>query len=105
MAGVAVILSLAITGNIKFPLGLIVGSLAGLFNLRAIVRNVSSITGTQSITLRYIILSTLRLFALFVILFLLIWKKIADVFGILLGFTIVFIIIIKEGLKEAQNIK
>lgn len=102
---IAIALSAALTRGIKFPLGVFVGSLAGIVNLRAIVRNVSSITGGQRITGRYIILSTFRLLGLFALLFILIWKGLADVFGILLGFTIVFVIIIKEGLKEARSMQ
>lgn len=102
---VAIALSAALTGGIKFPVGVFVGSLAGIINLRAIVRNVSSITGGQRITGRYIILSTFRLLGLFALLFILIWKRLADVFGILLGFTIVFIFIIKEGLREARSMQ
>lgn len=102
---IAIMLSAVLTGGIKLPLGIFIGSLAGIVNLRAIIRNVSSITGGQKITGRYIILSTFRLLGLFALLFLLISKGLADVFGILLGFTIVFVIIIKEGLKEARNMQ
>ncbi|MFN3739609.1 MAG: hypothetical protein ACK4TF_02915 [Thermodesulfovibrionales bacterium] len=102
---IAIVLSAVLTGGIKFPLGVFVGCLAGIVNLRAIVRNVSSLTGGQRITGRYIALSTFRLLGLFVLLFLLISKRLADVFGILLGFTIVFVIIIKEGLKEARDMQ
>mgnify|MGYP001773666453 CR=1 FL=1 len=101
----AIALSALITGGIRFPLGVLTGSLAGILNLRAIVRNVSSITGGQRITGRYIILSTFRLLGIFLLLFILIWKGIVDVFGILLGFTIVFVIIIKEGLREAGQMR
>lgn len=105
LSAIAIALSAVLTGGIKFPFGVLVGCLTGILNLRAIVRNVSSITGGQRITLRYMALSTFRLFGLFALLFILIWKRLADVFGILLGFTIVFIIIIKEGLKEARNMQ
>ncbi|MCX7794421.1 MAG: hypothetical protein N2257_08500 [Thermodesulfovibrionales bacterium] len=102
---IAIVLSAILAGNLKFSLGVFVGSLAGILNLRAIVKNVSSITGGQRITGRYIIFSTFRLIGLFALLFILIWKRIADVFGILLGFTIIFFMIIKEGLKEARQMR
>lgn len=105
VSAIAIALSAVLTGGIKFPLGILIGSLSGIVNLRAIVRNVSSITGGQRITGRYIILSTFRLIGLFALLFILISKRLADVFGILLGFTIVFVIIIKEGLREARSMQ
>ncbi len=93
-----------LTKDYRFPLGVFIGGLTGIFNLRAIVRNVQSITGGQRITARYILLSIFRLIGIFALLFLLIWKDLVDLFGILTGFTVVFIIIIKEGLKEARSI-
>lgn len=102
---IAVVISAFLTDGMTFPLGVLAGGLAGLFNLRAIVRNVQSITGGQRITGRYIILSTLRLLGIFVVLFVLIWKRLANPFGIITGFTIVFLIIIKEGLREAKGIQ
>ncbi len=100
---ISAVISAILTGDFRFPLGILAGGIAGLFNLRAIVRNVQSITGGQRITGRYIIFSTFRLLGLFVILFILIWKHLINVFGLLAGLTIVFIIIIKEGLREARS--
>jgi hypothetical protein len=105
LVGISVVISGILTGDFRFPLGILAGGIAGLFNLRAIVGNVQSISGSNSqrITGRYIILSTFRLLGLLVILFILIWKHLINVFGLLTGLTIVFIIIIKEGLREARS--
>ncbi len=104
------IIGLAIIGAFidyrRMPLGVIVGGLLALVNLRAIqwgvtaLVNPSSAEGAKG---KLLFFSMLRLLALFVILAILLYLKLVSPLGILLGLTAVFAIIIKEGMREARR--
>jgi hypothetical protein len=87
----------------KLPLGIFLGWLFGVFNLRTLTRNVEGLVGTEKATAKLMVLSMFRLLALFGVIFLLIYYKVVNVFGLLFGFTVVFILILIEGAKEGKN--
>ena len=87
----------------KFPLGILMGWLFGIFNLRQLTRNIEGLVGTEKATLKLVILSMTRLIALFAAIFLLIYYKVVNVFGLLFGFTVVFVLILIEGAKVGKS--
>lgn len=87
----------------KLPLGILSGGLLGLLNLKGLARGIEGSMGTESATVKIVFLSMARLFALFVIIFILIYFNIVDVFGLLLGFTVVFVLILIEGIRAGKG--
>lgn len=98
LAGVSVIFEWK-----KLPLGILSGGLLGLLNLKGLVRGVKRFLYTEKATAKMVFLSMTRLFALSVAIFILIYFKIINVFGLLLGFTAVFILILIEGMRAAKE--
>lgn len=108
VTGIMIILS-TIFLDMSFSLGILAGALAGIINFRSIVKSVRSLIGNiqneglSKPTGKLIFLSIFRLTLLFIFLFILISKKLVNVFGVLAGFTVVFFMIIREGLREAKS--
>jgi hypothetical protein len=88
----------------KLPFSILIGGILGLINLRGLARGVYSLIGTYRPTAKIVILTILRLGFLAVVLILLFALKVVNVFGILIGFTVVFILIMTEGLKAAKEL-
>jgi hypothetical protein len=87
----------------KAPLGIAAGWLLGIINLRNLSRNVEGLIGSDRATAKIVLLSITRLFALFAAVVILIYYKIVNPFGLLFGFTIVFALILFEGLSESRE--
>jgi hypothetical protein len=85
-------------------MSILIGGILGLVNLRGIARGVEGLIGSQRPTGKIIFLSLLRLTALALILGILFYYEAVDVLGILIGFTIVFAAIIKEGLHSVRQL-
>jgi diacylglycerol kinase len=88
----------------KYPLSILIGGILGLVNLRSLARGVENLVGTFSPTAKLVIFSILRLAALAAILTILIAYGLVSIFGLLIGFTIVFFVIMKEGLRESKEL-
>jgi hypothetical protein len=88
----------------KLPMSILIGGILGLINLRGLARGVYSIVGTYRPTAKIVISTIFRLGFLAAVLILLFALKIVNVFGILIGFTVVFILIITEGLRLAKEL-
>ncbi|MDI6801221.1 MAG: ATP synthase subunit I [Thermodesulfovibrionales bacterium] len=100
--GALAIISLFFT-DWRFSLGIVIGGLAGEVNLRGIVWSVRSLLGTEKAQIKMMVLSMFRLFAIFFVLAALAVFKMINVYGLLVGFTVVFIIMIKEGIIVAKR--
>ncbi len=87
----------------RLPLGIMIGWLFGVVNLRALIKNVEGVVGSRKATAKMIFLSITRLFMLFTAIFIIVWLKIINVFGMLLGFTVVFVLILFEGMKIGKR--
>jgi len=91
-------------GNPRFiPASIIIGALLGIANLRAMMWGLERMLGTQQASARLVFLSLFRLFILFAIIILLAAFKLINFLGLLVGMTVVFVFLIKEGLKMAQK--
>jgi len=98
----AAVLSYFFIEQQKVPLGILLGGLLGLFNLRQLSRNVTGLVGTEKATFKLIFLSMTRLIMLFTVIFLLIYYGIVNVFGLLFGLTVVFALILIEGARVSK---
>ncbi len=87
----------------KVPLGILLGGLFGLFNLRQLSRNVTGLVGSERATFKLVFLSMTRLMVLFAAIFLLIYYRIVNVFGLLFGLTVIFALILIEGARVSKT--
>ncbi|NWF52852.1 MAG: ATP synthase subunit I, partial [Nitrospirae bacterium] len=87
----------------KLPMGIFVGGILGLVNFRALARGVYGLTATYKPTGKLIFFSLFRLAILAIVLGIIIISKKVNPFGILIGFTAVFISILREGLRSAKE--
>jgi hypothetical protein len=88
----------------KLPMSILIGGILGLINLRGLARGVYSIVGTYRPTVKMVISTIFRLGFLAVVLIILFAKNVVNAFGILIGFTVIFILIITEGLRLAKEL-
>ena len=86
----------------KVPLGIFMGALLGIVNLRQLSRNVEGFLGSQGAAAKMLITGMLRLLFLGAAIFALIYYKIVNIFGLLFGFTVVFVLIMVEGFRVSK---
>jgi hypothetical protein len=87
----------------KVPLGIVFGWLLGIVNFRQLSRNIRGLIGAEKATLRLVIMSMTRLIAVMIIIALLIFYRVVNVFGLLFGFTVVFVLILSEGTRLSKT--
>jgi len=87
----------------KLPLGIFLGWFFGIVNFKGMTKNVEALTGVQKATMKMFILSITRLGIMFAAIISLAYFKIINIIGLLVGFTIVFMFIIIEGLRAAKS--
>ena len=88
----------------KLPFSIIIGGVLGLVNLRGLARSVENLVGTYRPTAKVVIFSILRLAMLAVILVTIIALRLVSIIGLMVGFTVVFFVIMKEGLRESKEL-
>ena len=86
----------------KLPLSILIGGLLGLANLKGLAWGLRDFAASRP-TGRVIFWSMVRFFILGTILFILALLKLINFIGILIGFTVVFTLILKEGLRTARE--
>ncbi len=87
----------------KLPASVLIGGILGLANIKGLAWGVRGLLGNGKATGRMIFFSMFRLFLLFIVLALLVYLKLVNVFGILAGFTVIFILLMIEGLRYAKS--
>ena len=85
----------------KLPLSILIGGLLGLANLKGLAWGLRDFAATRP-TGRVIFLSIVRFFVIGLILFILALFNLINFIGILIGFTVVFVLILQEGLRTAR---
>jgi len=85
----------------KLPLGILIGGLLALVNLRGLARNLENMMGTYRPAGRILFMSIFRLLLIAIVLALVIMSRAASVMGLMAGFTIVFVLVLVEGLRVA----
>ncbi len=86
----------------KMPLGILLGWLFGIINLRQLTRNVEGLVNAEKAAFKLVFLSMTRLAALCAAIFFLIYYHVVNVFGLLFGFTVVFVLILVEGARVGK---
>ena len=87
----------------KLPLSILTGGLIGLVNIRAISWGVNMLLGSKKADIKMIFFSQFRLLILTLVIAALVYMKLVNIFGILAGFTVVFILLVIEGLKHSKK--
>lgn len=87
----------------RLPAGVLTGGVLALINFRGLARGVRGLLGAGQGMGRMIFLSQFRLVMLFIVLGLIVYLKLVNIFGILAGFTIVFGVVLLEGYKDAAK--
>jgi hypothetical protein len=87
----------------KLPVSILIGGILALANLKGLVWGIQGLVGTEQASGKLVFLSLIRLFILFAILIVLFWLKLINVFGIFIGFTVVLVLLLKEGFKSAKD--
>lgn len=91
-------------GNPGFvPLSIIIGGILGIANLKGLSWGIESLLGAHKANSKLIFLSLLRLVIIFAVIIILAVFKIINFLGMILGMTVVFLILIKEGLRTAKK--
>ncbi len=89
----------------KVPAGILIGGILGLANVRGLSWSVEGLLGSYRATGKMIFFSIFRLAILFVIVAALVYFRVVNIFGILIGFTVVFAFLVIEGLKDADKME
>lgn len=87
----------------RVSLSIIIGGIVGAGNLKGIGWGVTSLLGTEKSQTKMMALGMFRLLVIFSILVILAILKVINAYGFLIGFTAVFIIIVKEGFLASKN--
>ena len=87
----------------KLPLSILVGGALGLANLKGLAWGLKDFATLARPSGKVIFLSTFRFFMIALVLIILAVLKLINFLGILIGFTVVFILVIKEGLRAAKE--
>lgn len=87
----------------KVPVGILMGWLLGVVNFRQLSKNVEGFFGSKSATAKLLITGMFRLLFLGAAIFVLIYYEVVNVFGLLFGFTVVFVLIMVEGFRVGKK--
>jgi hypothetical protein len=95
---------LALIGNPRLiPASILIGGVLAILNLKGLVWGIESLLGAYKANVTLLVLNILRLLILFSIITILVAFRLAHLVGLLVGMTVVFFILIKEGLKMARQ--
>lgn len=87
----------------KLPISILTGGILALLNLRALAWGVNGLLGAQRAGAKALFFSQFRIVMLFLVLAMLVYLRLVNIFGILAGFTVVFSMVVIEGLKFAKE--
>ena len=87
----------------RFSFSILIGGLIGIVNLKGLAWSVKGLLGTEKASAKMMALSMFKLFFIFSILIILAVVGVLKAYGLLIGFTIFFILMIKEGLLFSKK--
>jgi hypothetical protein len=87
----------------RFSFSMAVGGLVGVGNLSGLAWSVTALLTTEKAPAKMVFLSIFKLLIIFSILLILAILKLINPWGLLAGFTIIVVLIIKEGLIAAKK--
>ncbi|MBI5101200.1 MAG: ATP synthase subunit I [Nitrospirae bacterium] len=87
----------------RVPAGILAGGLIALVNIKLLAWGVSGLLGAEKATARMLFFSQFRFLMILVILSLLVYLRLVNIFGILAGFSIVFSVVMAEGYLNSRQ--
>jgi hypothetical protein len=87
----------------KIPLSILLGGALGIVNLRGLIWGIEGLLHGPKAKIAIVFSSLTRLFILSLIIFLMIKFDIANIFGLLAGLTVVFVILPLEGFLSERK--
>ncbi len=87
----------------KLPAGIIVGGILALLNIKGLAWGVEGLIGSERATAKMLFLSQFRLVMLFIVIAALVYLRIVNVFGLLVGLTVVFALVLIEGYRHSRR--
>ncbi|MEJ2695128.1 MAG: hypothetical protein P8013_00620 [Candidatus Sulfobium sp.] len=87
----------------KLPAGIIVGGILALLNIKGLAWGVEGLIGSERATGKILFLSQFRLVMLFLVITVLVYLKVVNVFGVLAGLTVVFALVLIEGYRHSRR--
>jgi hypothetical protein len=87
----------------KFPISILLGGVLGLLNLKGLAWGLKDFATSLRPSGKVIFSSIARFFIMAFVLIILVIEKLVHPVGILIGFTVVFALILKEGLRIAKE--
>ena len=92
------------SGNPDFmPISIAVGALIGIVNLHGLIWSLERLLVAHRATAKLVLVGMFRLIILFGLIIALVALKLVNLLGLVAGMTVVFLILIKEGLKMARQ--
>lgn len=85
------------------PVSIILGGILGLANIKGLAWGIDGLLNTEKANIKIVLLNLFRLIILLIVITILAVLKFINFLGLLIGITVVFIVLIKEGLKMAVN--
>jgi hypothetical protein len=92
-------------GGARLAGGVAAGGAIGYMNFELLTRGVEAFIGASGVRGVVVFLSFLRLAVMFALITALVYFHLVSVFGLLIGFTVVFTVNIFEGLKLARGMQ
>lgn len=83
----------------KLPISIVLGALLGLLNLKGLSSGIERLVHSQKATMKIVFLTLIRLSVLFGIIIIVSALRLVNILGLVAGFTVVFALLMKEGLK------
>lgn len=87
----------------RLPLSILVGGILAVLNLKGLSWGVEGLLGSYKAAGKLVFFSMIRLLLVFLIIAVLAYFKVVNILGIMLGFTLIFIILLVEGLRIAKE--
>jgi hypothetical protein len=88
---------------VKLPLGILAGALLAIVNFRGMIKNLEGLIGTDRPTVKLVFMSIVRLMVVFAVIIALAVLKAVNLLGLMVGFTVIVVLVVKEGYIESQE--
>ncbi len=88
----------------KLPISIIIGGLLGLANIKGLAWGVEGFFGQNKAGGPMVLFSMIRLTLLIIIIAILLYLKLVNIIGVLIGLTVIFTVLMIEGVKYARNL-
>ncbi len=88
---------------VKLPLGILAGALLATVNFRGMIKNLEGLMGTDRPTAKLVFMSIVRLVVIFAVIIALAVLKVVNLLGLMVGFTVVVVLVVREGYIASQE--